>query len=117
VDDTSKVLMSLFRAGALERMEYREKIAQAVGWVLGMQGSDGGWGAFDVDNNYLYLNDIPFADHGALLDPSTADLTGRCIEMLGMLGHGARIILPLPGESRISKRSRSHSEGGSDAGG
>jgi len=88
VDDTSKVLMSLFRAGALERMEYREKIAQAVGWVLGMQGSDGGWGAFDVDNNYLYLNDIPFADHGALLDPSTADLTGRCIEMLGMLGHG-----------------------------
>lgn len=88
VDDTSKVLMSLFRAGALERVEYREKITQAVRWVLGMQGSDGGWGAFDVDNNHLYLNDIPFADHGALLDPSTADLTGRCIEMLGMLGHG-----------------------------
>ncbi len=88
VDDTSKVLMSLFRAGALDRPEYREKIARAVRWVLGMQSSDGGWGAFDVDNNHLYLNDIPFADHGALLDPSTADLTGRCIEMLGMLGHG-----------------------------
>jgi squalene-hopene/tetraprenyl-beta-curcumene cyclase len=88
VDDTAKVLMSLFRAGALERGEYREKIAQAVQWVLGMQGADGGWGAFDVDNNHFYLNDIPFADHGALLDPSTADLTGRCIEMLGMLGHG-----------------------------
>ncbi len=88
VDDTSKVLMSLFRAGALERVEYREKIAKAVRWVLGMQSSDGGWGAFDVDNNYLHLNDIPFADHGALLDPSTADLTGRCIEMLGMLGFG-----------------------------
>lgn len=88
VDDTSKVLMSLFRVGALERVEYREKISLAVRWVLGMQSSDGGWGAFDVDNNYLYLNDIPFADHGALLDPSTADLTGRCIEMLGMLGLG-----------------------------
>ena len=88
VDDTAKVLMSLFRAGALEREEYREKIVRAVRWVLGMQNSDGGWGAFDRDNNYLYLNDIPFADHGALLDPSTSDLTGRCIEMLGMLGHG-----------------------------
>lgn len=88
VDDTSKVLMSLFRAGALDRPEYREKITKAVNWVLGMQSSDGGWGAFDVDNNHFYLNDIPFADHGALLDPSTADLTGRCIEMLGMLGYG-----------------------------
>lgn len=87
VDDTSKVLMSLFRGGALERPECREQISRAVNWVLGMQSSDGGWGAFDVDNDYFYLNDIPFADHGALLDPSTADLTGRCIEMLGMLGH------------------------------
>lgn len=88
VDDTAKVLMSLFRAGALEREEYREKIIRAVRWAIGMQNSDGGWGAFDVDNDYLYLNDIPFADHGALLDPSTSDLTGRCIEMLGMLGYG-----------------------------
>jgi len=53
-----------------------------------MQSSDGGWGSFDVDNNYLYLNNIPFADHGALLDPSTSDLTGRCIELLAMLGYG-----------------------------
>lgn len=88
VDDTAKVLMSLFRAGALERPEYREQIGRAVNWVLGMQSSNGGWGAFDVDNHHHYLNDIPFADHGALLDPSTADLTGRCIELLGMLGHG-----------------------------
>jgi len=88
VDDTAKVLMSLFRAGALERPEYREQIERAVNWVLGMQSSDGGWGAFDINNNRYYLNDIPFADHGALLDPGTADLTGRCIELLGMLGHG-----------------------------
>jgi squalene-hopene/tetraprenyl-beta-curcumene cyclase len=87
VDDTAKVLMALFRAGALDRKEYREKIAQGVDWVLGLQSSDGGWGAFDIDNNSLYLNDIPFADHGALLDPSTSDLTGRCIELLSLLGH------------------------------
>ena len=89
VDDTAKVLMSLFRAGALEKPEYADNIRKAVNWVLGMQSRDGGWGAFDVDNNYTYLNDISFADHGALLDPSTADLTGRCIEMLGMLGYGS----------------------------
>ncbi len=87
LDDTSKVLMSLFRAGALNQEQYQDKINRAVRWVIGMQNSDGGWGAFDKDNNRLYLNDIPFADHGALLDPSTSDVTGRCIEMLGMLGY------------------------------
>lgn len=86
VDDTPMVLMALLRAGVLGREEYRERLSKAVNWVLGMQSSDGGWGAFDIDNNSLYLNDIPFADHGALLDPSSSDLTGRCVEMLGMLG-------------------------------
>lgn len=88
VDDTSAVLIGIFRAGGLGDEKYRERIAKAVRWILEMQSSDGGWGAFDVDNDSLYLNDIPFADHGALLDPSTADLTGRCIELLAMLGFG-----------------------------
>ena len=88
VDDTPMVLMALLRAGALNETKYREKIDKAVNWVIGMQSSDGGWGAFDIDNNYLYLNEIPFADHGALLDPGTSDLTGRCIELLAMLGYG-----------------------------
>jgi squalene-hopene/tetraprenyl-beta-curcumene cyclase len=88
VDDTPMVLMALLRAGALNQGAHRENIRKAVNWVIGMQSSDGGWGAFDIDNNYLYLNNIPFADHGALLDPSTSDLTGRCIEMLAMLGYG-----------------------------
>ena len=87
VDDTPMVLMALLRAGALDDDKYRDKIAKAVNWVIGMQSSDGGWGAFDIDNNYLYLNEIPFADHGALLDPGTSDLTGRCIELLAMLGY------------------------------
>ncbi len=86
VDDTSMVLMALLRAGALDDPRHQERIGTAVNWILGLQSSDGGWAAFDVDNNKLYLNDIPFADHGALLDPSTADLTGRCLELLGMLG-------------------------------
>lgn len=86
VDDTTKVLIALFRTGILRDGEKRDRIARAVNWVLGMQNSDGGWGAFDIENRYLYLNDIPFADHGALLDPSTADVTGRCVEMLSLLG-------------------------------
>ena len=53
-----------------------------------MQSSNGGWGAFDVDNTYFYLEHIPFADHGALLDPPTSDVTARCVMMLCQLGHG-----------------------------
>ena len=87
VDDTSMVVMALLRAGAHYHPDKKRRIAQAVNWTLGMQNSDGGWGAFDIDNHYEYLNNIPFADHGALVDPSTADLTGRCIEMLAMLGY------------------------------
>jgi squalene-hopene/tetraprenyl-beta-curcumene cyclase len=87
LDDTPAVLMSLLCSGALNEDKYKERIAKAVNWVVGMQSSDGGWGAFDIDNNRLYLNNIPFADHGALLDPSTPDLTGRCIELLSMLGY------------------------------
>jgi squalene-hopene/tetraprenyl-beta-curcumene cyclase len=89
LDDTSKVLMALIRAGVMDDPEQRREMSRAINWVIGMQSSDGGWGAFDVDNSYLYLNDIPFADHGALLDPSTADLTGRCIEMLANVGFPA----------------------------
>ncbi|MGH7230980.1 MAG: squalene--hopene cyclase, partial [Nitrospiraceae bacterium] len=59
-------------------------------WVMAMQGSDGGWGAYDKDNNKMVFNLIPFADHRALLDPSTADLAGRCLEMLGALGYDRR---------------------------
>lgn len=87
VDDTSMVVMALLRARAHRQPGRREQIARAVNWVLGMQNLDGGWGAFDIDNSHEYLNNIPFADHGALVDPSTADLTARCIEMLAMLGY------------------------------
>ncbi|MGH7462012.1 MAG: squalene--hopene cyclase, partial [Longimicrobiales bacterium] len=87
VDDTGMVVMALLRANAQKHPDRRRRIAQAVNWVIGMQNSDGGWGSFDIDNYREYLNNIPFADHGALVDPSTADLTGRCVEMLAMLGY------------------------------
>ena len=54
-----------------------------------MQSRDGGWAAFDVNNLEYYLNNIPFSDHGALLDPPTEDVTARCISMLAQLGETA----------------------------
>jgi squalene-hopene/tetraprenyl-beta-curcumene cyclase len=87
VDDTSMVVMAMLRAGAQDEPANLKKLTMAVNWVIGMQNSDGGWGAFDIGNDYEYLNKIPFADHGALEDPSTSDLTGRCIEMFAMLGY------------------------------
>ena len=84
VDDTAVVVMALHRAGA-ER--YRDAISRATDWVLGMQSANGGWGAFDADNEHYALNHIPFADHGALLDPPTSDVTARCLGMLVQLGY------------------------------
>jgi squalene-hopene/tetraprenyl-beta-curcumene cyclase len=69
--------------------EFAETIARAREWIVGMQSSNGGWGAFDSDNEFYYLNNIPFADHGALLDPPTEDVTARCLSMLAQLGEAS----------------------------
>ncbi len=84
LDDTAVVVMALDRA---DRVKYRHAIERGTEWVLGLQSKNGGWGAFDADNTYFYLNHIPFADHGALLDPPSADVTGRCLGMLAQLGY------------------------------
>ncbi len=84
VDDAAVVICALHRA---DPERYRDAIERGTEWVLGMQSRNGGWASFDVDNTHYYLNNIPFADHGALLDPPTSDLTARCISMLGELGH------------------------------
>jgi squalene-hopene/tetraprenyl-beta-curcumene cyclase len=94
LDDTAAVVMAMDRAKAEAAARgtakggegYRTAIARGREWVEGLQSRNGGWGAFDADNNCDYLNYIPFADHGALLDPPTADVTGRCIGMLAQLG-------------------------------
>ena len=61
-------------------------IDRAAEWIIGMQSRNGGWGSFDADNTHYYLNHIPFADHGALLDPPTADVSARCLGFLSQLG-------------------------------
>jgi squalene-hopene/tetraprenyl-beta-curcumene cyclase len=66
--------------------QYKNEIARGAEWVDGLQSRNGGWGAFDADNSYFYLNNIPFADHGALLDPPTEDVSGRCVGMIAQLG-------------------------------
>src|SRR3954464_5378488 len=87
LDDTAVVVMALDRAAKSERSA--EAIARGNEWIEGLQSRNGGWGAFDADNAYHYLNNIPFADHGALLDPPTEDVTGRCVGMLAKLGEPA----------------------------
>ncbi len=87
LDDTAVVVMALDRARRrLGVLGYDEAIARGEEWTVGLQSKDGGWGAFDADNSYHYLNNIPFADHGALLDPPTEDVSGRVVSMLGQLG-------------------------------
>jgi len=88
VDDTAVVGMFLHRQNP-EKFDYA--ISRARDWVIGMQsfgkdGSDGGWGAFEPENTYHFLNHIPFADHCALLDPPTADVTARCVSFLAQTG-------------------------------
>jgi squalene-hopene/tetraprenyl-beta-curcumene cyclase len=91
LDDTAVVVMSMDR---LQRMkgghQYDAAIARGREWIEGMQSDDGGWAAFDVNNVEYYLNNIPFSDHGALLDPPTEDVTARCISMLAQLGETAQ---------------------------
>jgi len=84
VDDTAVVAMALHRE-APER--HTEALDRAAEWVVGMQSRNGGWGAFDAENEHVYLNHIPFADHGALLDPPTEDVSARCVGMLVQMGY------------------------------
>ena len=98
VDDTAVVVMAMHRADVLDQSgAYGDAIARAREWVVGMQSSDGGWGAFEPENTQYYLNNIPFSDHGALLDPPTADVSGRCLSMLAQLGE-------LPSASEPARR-------------
>ena len=87
LDDTAVVVMAMDRVQhMLGSDQFDPAIARAREWISGLQSRNGGWAAFDADNVYYYLNNIPFSDHGALLDPPTEDLTGRCMSMLAQLG-------------------------------
>ena len=87
-DDTAVVVMAMDRAKdkLATGTALDESIARGREWIDGMQSRNGGWGAFDADNTSGYLNNIPFADHGALLDPPTVDVSARCVGMMAQLG-------------------------------
>jgi len=87
VDDTAVVAMAMDRVQNLSGLkDFDASLVRAKEWILGMQSANGAWGAFDADNEFYYLNNIPFADHGALLDPPTEDVTARCLSMLAQFG-------------------------------
>lgn len=87
-DDSAAVLMALQRVSLPEKAGKEASFLRGIRWILAMQCDDGGWGAFDRNNNKAILNHIPFADFNALLDPSTSDVTARCMEFLGRIGFG-----------------------------
>jgi squalene-hopene/tetraprenyl-beta-curcumene cyclase len=86
VDDTAFVLMALERIRIKDQDRLEKAIRRGSAWMISMQNRDGGWGAFDRDNDRAILNEIPFADHNAMLDPSSPDLTARVLECLGQFG-------------------------------
>jgi squalene-hopene/tetraprenyl-beta-curcumene cyclase len=90
VDDTAFVLMALQRVKIPNEKRMEAALRRGIQWLLSMQNRDGGWGAFDRDNSRRYICNIPFADHNAMIDPSTADVTARVLECLGRFGWPAQ---------------------------
>ena len=86
IDDTAQVLLALNHSPGSNAAKQEACVRRAVNWLLAMQGSDGGWAAFDVDNNWHFLSAVPFADHNAMLDPTCPDITGRVLEALMACG-------------------------------
>jgi squalene-hopene/tetraprenyl-beta-curcumene cyclase len=84
LDDTAAIVWAMHRTN--DRSRYRASIDAALDWLTGMQSSNGGFAAFDVDNTHYSLNLIPFADHGALLDPPTSDVTARVVAAMSLVG-------------------------------
>ncbi len=83
IDDTAVVAMALYDVTLPDEQVKKRAIARAVSWIATMQCKNGGWAAFDINNDQDWLNDIPYGDLKAMIDPSTADITGRVLEMHG----------------------------------
>jgi squalene-hopene/tetraprenyl-beta-curcumene cyclase len=83
LDDTAAVAWTMHQS---RQERFRESLQRAASWICGMQSKNGGFASFDSDNTSYYLNEIPFADHGALLDPPTSDVTARCATFLVLIG-------------------------------
>lgn len=87
VDDSAVVLNALHRLGSCGQCDVSEALRRGMNWVLSMQSSNGGWAAFDRDNDMMILNRIPFADQEAMVDNASADVTGRVLEAMGQFGY------------------------------
>ncbi len=101
LDDTAVVAWSMHQASDPAR--YSHNVTCALDWLVGMQSANGGFASFDVDNTHYYLNEIPFADHGALLDPPTSDVTARVATVLApqRAGGGRLVVRPLGHELHL----------------
>lgn len=86
IDDTAMVMLAFPHMKASNTKAQSATRKRALDWLLAMQSKDGGWAAFDVDNNWEILTHVPFADHNAMLDPTCADITGRTLEALAANG-------------------------------
>jgi squalene-hopene/tetraprenyl-beta-curcumene cyclase len=86
IDDTAMVMLALGHTSASDHAAQQACRRRALAWLLAMQSKDGGWAAFDADNNWQFLSQVPFADHNAMLDPTCADITGRVLEALAAHG-------------------------------
>ncbi len=87
VDDSAMVCLALSRVEHPNGRYQRESVQRAIDWILSMQCKNGGWASFDKDNDSMVFQHIPFADHNAMLDPATVDITGRILEMLATYGY------------------------------
>ncbi|MDP9268070.1 MAG: squalene--hopene cyclase [Acidobacteriota bacterium] len=87
VDDTAMVALGLTHVQHPNERYQHESVQRAIAWVLSMQCKDGGWASFDKDNDRMVFQYVPFADHNAMLDPPTVDITGRVLEMLAAYGY------------------------------
>ena len=87
VDDSAMVTLGLTKAATSDDRYQHESVKRAIDWILAMQCKNGGWASFDKDNDKMIFQYIPFADHNAMLDPATVDITGRVLEMLAAHGY------------------------------
>jgi squalene-hopene/tetraprenyl-beta-curcumene cyclase len=89
IDDTAMVMLALSEAAGSNAAAQKATMRRGLDWLLAMQSRDGGWAAFDADNNWEFLSTVPFADHNAMLDPTCPDITGRVLEALAANGLGS----------------------------
>ncbi len=104
VDDSAMVCLALAHVEHPNGRYQRESVQRAIDWIFSMQCKNGGWASFDKDNDRMVFQYIPFADHNAMLDPPTVDITGRILEMLATYGYTKNDPAGEEGDQILSRR-------------